>query len=117
MQIDQFDDGHGPLRSYLGPRDLAVMIRAILDAPREQVRTVNLALPGPVHAETLVDALSTALDRRLPWQFRPAPENAVSQVVLATDRIAALAGLSVRPDTEAHLAAQVAEMGLGAARS
>jgi len=66
---------------------------------------LNLAAPGTVEMGALLDTAG------LDWVPRPAPESAIAQVCLATDRLAGLVRLDLREGRAAELVAQWRAMG------
>ena len=91
MVLDQFDDGTGPVRSYIGPASLAGVLaglvrRAAQGRPLPQV--LNVAAERPVAMSELLEQAD------IPWSWRPAPPSALPRVVLDTAR---LAGLGLAP--------------------
>lgn len=85
--LHKFFGKHGPIRSYLGPKDLAVMLGANLEVPKERFRIFNVACPNPVYAEDLVAALRKHTSVSIPFNWKTAPESSLSSVVLSTRRI------------------------------
>lgn len=96
VTLDQFADGRGPLRSYIGATDL---LEALHGLSKLEAKTVpfalNIAAPAPVAMEDL----AIAADRRMLW--RPAPDSAVKEVSLDVTRMQALLPNS-RPSTDAE---------------
>ena len=88
VTLDRFAaSGGGPRRSYIGPTSLARVLASLLrrGAWCEGVPEIlNLAAPGAVAMEDLLDADGRA------WQWRDAPQEAIEQVVLNTDRLRAM---------------------------
>lgn len=85
IMLDRFADGHGPRRSYIGPRDLAAVMAALLArgaAGRDLPAILNLSLPGVV---AMADLLHEA-GRSFAW--KPASETALPVVALDTTRLA-----------------------------
>lgn len=82
VTLDQFEDGRGPLRSYIGARDLAAVIAGLAQISPKLVPTVlNVAAPNAVP----MDALATAASKQITW--RPAPPTAVQHVTLDVTRL------------------------------
>lgn len=93
--LDRFADGQGPRRSYIGPRDLAAVVAALLAraaAGQDLPAILNLSLPGVVAMADLLQAAG----RSFAW--RPAPESALPLVALDTTRLAQIVPL---PDASA----------------
>ncbi|MFD2174648.1 NAD-dependent epimerase/dehydratase family protein [Rhodobacter lacus] len=78
-----FEDGRAPRRSYIGPqalvRALARLVR-LATAGADLPEVINLALPGTVGMEALLEADDQ------PWQAEPAPATAIAQVELDVAR-------------------------------
>lgn len=64
IELDIFEDSHGPLRSYIGPRTLASVLQSISLYEGHLPAALNVAAPTPIYMETLVDAL------KHPWVCR-----------------------------------------------
>lgn len=54
--IDQFEDGGTPLRSYIGPGSLADVLMRLADLPGCLPGVLNVGAPDPVEMGTLADA-------------------------------------------------------------
>lgn len=88
--LDQFADGQGPIRSYIGPSGFSAVVQALVQlACKAQVLpgVLNLALSRGVAMADLCHAANLPVD----WQ--PAPETALPSVVLDVTRLAALVPL------------------------
>ncbi|MGR3463708.1 NAD-dependent epimerase/dehydratase family protein [Limimaricola sp.] len=85
VTLDRFADGQGPRRAYIGPLALARSLSALLAAPALPP-TLNLAQPGAMAMEALLDAAQAD------WRWRPAPQAALPETRLDTVRLAAIAG-------------------------
>ncbi len=82
--LDQFEDGAGPTRSYVGPATFAKVVLKLNEAMKDgrMVSTVlNCANPGPV---AMSDCLKAA---GADWEWRPAAENALASLVLDTNNL------------------------------
>ena len=86
--LDIFANGHGPLRSYIGPGDLAHVLGHLATMPHPLPFTLNIAAPTPGY----MDALANAAD--LHWTARPAPETAVQNLTLDCHRLTQYVALS-----------------------
>lgn len=83
--LDRFASGHGPLRSYIAPGDLARVLAALALLPPETLPScLNVTAPRPVRMQ----ALAKAAGRPVRW--RPAPDGAVEQVTLDASVISSL---------------------------
>lgn len=82
VTLDRFDDGTGPLRSYIAASDLLRVLRALAQMPPRRLPGVlNVAAPAPVAMAALV----AAAGQEIIW--RPAPAQAVREVSLDTARL------------------------------
>jgi nucleoside-diphosphate-sugar epimerase len=97
--LDRFADGAGPVRSYIGPRDLAHVLAALAMAA-DLPDTLNISAPGAV---AMVDLLTAA---RLDWRWRPAPPDAVQRVTLDTARLQRHVPLPARAADPAEIVRQ-----------
>jgi UDP-glucose 4-epimerase len=74
VKIDQFPDGKGPLRSYIGPQTLARLLASLLAQPTPPV--LNIAVPQPVYMADLATAAGAD------WAYQPAPTTAYQRITL-----------------------------------
>lgn len=84
VTLDQFDDGQGPERSYVGMLTLTkIMTQLLLIAKRSIALPpiLNIAAPAPVQMSALLQAAG------LIWNWRPAPPDAMRRMVLDTSRL------------------------------
>lgn len=82
MRLHRFADGGGPVRSYIGPVDLARVLADLLrggDPPR----VLNVAAPRPVTMQALLAAGDT------PFEWVAAPADAVQDITLDCGALAA----------------------------
>ncbi|MGB1033439.1 MAG: NAD-dependent epimerase/dehydratase family protein [Primorskyibacter sp.] len=87
ISLDQFPDGRGPRRSYIGPKALVrVMLWAAM--ARDVPRIVNVSAPHPIGMEDLAHAMGW------PITWRPAPDTAIPEVALDTRLLQRLCPLS-----------------------
>lgn len=82
--LDQFPDGSGPIRSYIGPQTLARVIVALAQTPQPLPPVLNIGTPKPVAMADLAKAAD------LPFQWRPAPEQATARLTLDMARLETL---------------------------
>ncbi len=76
IQIDQFSNGKGPLRSYIGPSTLGDCIGQRATYSGSLPFLLNVAAPVSVYMEDLAQAAS------LPWTYRAAPSSAIQNISL-----------------------------------
>lgn len=77
--LDQFPNGEGPWRSYIGPKDLADVFAHLCRLGAAGVRLpriLNVASPAPVAMSHLLDAANAG------WTWRHAQKTAVSKLAL-----------------------------------
>lgn len=88
MQLDQFPDGQGPFRSYIGPSQLARCVEALLEHPAPLPPVLNCAAAHPV---AMVDLAQAA---NLSWAWQPAPKERYStqRITLDCSRLSHLIG-------------------------
>ena len=99
--LDRFDDGQGPVRSYIGPVTLARVLAGLVGlirAGRPMPAVLNLAEPGGVAMADLLAAAGIGFD------WRPAPADALARVVLDVGRLRSLVPLP--PADPARLVAE-----------
>lgn len=92
--LDCFADGSTPRRSYIGPRALTralARLTRIAGAGGVLPQTLNLALPGVVSMDGLLDAAGAR------WQIRPAPGGAIAEVRLDVSRAVGLGLIPAAP--------------------
>jgi UDP-glucose 4-epimerase len=82
VQVDQFADGAGPLRSYIGPLTMARVMASLTTQVLPEV--LNLAAPHPVAMNDLAQAA------RANWSWHPAPATAHQRITLDCRRLTAL---------------------------
>ncbi|QGN54950.1 NAD(P)-dependent oxidoreductase [Novosphingobium sp. Gsoil 351] len=93
--IDIYPDGRGPVRSWLGPRDWAKAVAALVRAPGALPRTINLASEPPFAMDELADAA------RLNWAARPARADPRQVITLDTSLLGQLTRVPVDTSLEA----------------
>ena len=73
MRLDQFADGRGPRRSYIGPASLARVIETLAAATIPLPQVMNVAAPQPVDMADLAQAAG------MPWVWQAAGQAAATQ--------------------------------------
>ena len=76
VSLDHFSDGHGPVRSYIGPVTLARILESFSLSINELPTTINVSAPQAVTMESLLVAISA------PWLPVAAPPSAVQNITL-----------------------------------
>lgn len=87
--LDVFRNGHGPLRSYIGPTDLAHVFVHLATTEKKLPFKLNIAAPSPVY----MDDLARAAD--LDWVARSAPDVAVQNLTLNCTKLAKFVKLPI----------------------
>ena len=81
LTLDRFDDGSTPARSYIGPGELARILADLCLAAGRGIALppiLNVTAPGAAEMGALLDAVPH------PWTPRPAPKDAIREVLLDT---------------------------------
>lgn len=76
LLIDTFDDGLGPLRSYIGPQTLARVLDRLAKRADPIPDVLNIAAPKPVRMTELAHAANW------PYRLTPAPATAHQSITL-----------------------------------
>lgn len=98
VRIDQFADGAGPQRSYIGPQTMARVLAGLVG--RNLPDVLNLAAPQPVAMADLADAAGAD------WAWQTAPQTAYQTITLDCSR---LSGLHAFTPADSTAQAMVAE--------
>jgi nucleoside-diphosphate-sugar epimerase len=101
--LDQFPDGQGPARSYIGPRGLAFIMLSLFRLARRGTKLppiLNVATGHPLHMNALLDAAGLGFD------WRPAPPEALPRVALDTRQLGLLVPANALSATPASLVAE-----------
>ncbi|MEP2581071.1 MAG: hypothetical protein ABJH75_25990, partial [Roseibium sp.] len=99
FRLDQFADGRTPRRSYIGVQTLASVLHDLIAAP-DLPGVLNVAAPGGIEMGALLDAAN------LGWTPRAAPDTAIADVQLCTDRLAGITGLEAADNEAAGMVEQ-----------
>lgn len=100
VQIDQFSDGMGPIRSYVGPATLARTLISLVKKSGDLPEVLNLAAPQPVSMQALAEASGA------PWQFRPAPSTAYQFITMNCSAVAALHSFAANDSDPVEIVSQ-----------
>lgn len=84
LVIDRFDDGGGPLRSYIGPATLARITAMLAAHPEPLPFHINIGAPEPVAMADLASAAGFT------WTWQDAPPSAHRRITLDVSRLEAL---------------------------
>lgn len=85
LALDLLADDTTPVRSYIGPRDLAKTLSILMNTPaRKGAHVLNIAHPQPVTIGDLLSAYRTKTNAALMWAKRRAPASTIPKVVLNT---------------------------------
>lgn len=100
LQLDQFDDGGGPERSYIGPGTFARVIESLARHPGPLPDVLNVAAPDPV---AMADLACQAV---FPWTWKPAPVGACQRITLDCTRLVGLHPFSASDSDPAEMIRQ-----------
>ncbi len=84
VEIDIFENGHGPIRSYIGVETMTKVLQTLCLHPHALPPVLNLAAPSPVSMDALADAA------RHPWTPRAPSENACQHITLNCSALASI---------------------------
>jgi len=84
LRLDQFADGRGPQRSYIGPATLADVFATLAGQSGALPRQLNIAAPNPVSMESLAIAAGAC------WHFVQSPVTAYQTITLDCSRLSDL---------------------------
>ncbi|MBB3995913.1 nucleoside-diphosphate-sugar epimerase [Sulfitobacter undariae] len=84
LQLDCFEDGGTPVRSYIGPISLAQVMISLVRRRAQLPFALNIAAPHPVTMGALAEAA------KMPVTLRPTQNNAHQHITLACDALSAL---------------------------
>ncbi len=76
LTIDVFEDGRGPLRSYIGPRTMAAALQSLCNHPHPLPEVLNFAVPTPLHMEDL------AMAAKHPWRKSHSTRHSYQKITL-----------------------------------
>lgn len=110
MPLHRFTDGTAPLRSYIGPRDLFNVIRALALPHKGPPRVVNVTHPQPLALDAVLNAYRTHLMPDLRWVDTPAPIEALRSVTLSTENVQKYVSLAKYGDPADAMARQISEL-------
>lgn len=105
IDIDQFSDGQGPERSYLGPRTLAQVLVSLTTHRYRLPSVLNVAAPKPVYMSDLATAAG------LNWQYAPSRSAEVTQsITIDCDRLTKLHEFSSDDPKASYMVGQIKEL-------
>lgn len=82
LTLDVFPDGAGPRRSYIGPRTLLCVLKALSNLEGRLPTCLNVAGTQPVEMNALLDAA------QVPWQDRPQTDPGHQNITLDCSALA-----------------------------
>ena len=109
MPLHQLSDGSAPIRSYIGPRDLFLAMKALSDPHDGPPRVVNVVHPQPVGLDEVLSAYQNHVLPDLKWAGTPAPDGTPQSVVLSAETLQSIVKLEKYDDPADSLGQQVAE--------
>ena len=81
IEIDIFENGLGPVRSYIGPSTLARVLQTLCLHPKKIPEVLNIATPTPISMTAL------AIATKHPWRPRPAVADSPQYITLNCDSL------------------------------
>lgn len=84
IEIDIFDDGRGPVRSYIGVKTLASVLQSLCLHPDPLPNTLNIGMPDPISMDALADAAHQ------PWRERSPSGPTPQRITLDCNLLASL---------------------------
>lgn len=100
IEIDIFANGHGPLRSYIGPRTMASVLHHLCLHDGNLPPILNVAAPIPIHMEALANAAGQA------WTARKNSHHQYQNITLNCE---ALAGIYTFETSDSEPATMVSQ--------
>ncbi|WP_323037984.1 NAD(P)-dependent oxidoreductase [Pararhodobacter sp.] len=100
LVLDQFPDGNGPIRSYIGPQSLARVLVTLAETPLTLPPVLNIGAPLPVDMADLARAAG------IPFDWHPAPPGATARLTLDLGHLETLVTFQDRDSTAAAMIAQ-----------
>lgn len=98
VRIDQFADGAGPQRSYIGPQTMARVLAGLVG--RDLPEVLNLAAPQPVAMADLAQAAGAD------WAWQPAPQTACQTITLDCSQLSGLHAFTAADSTAQAMVAE-----------
>lgn len=84
IKIDTFQDGRGPVRSYIGARSLAQVLQTLCAHPAAVSDVLNIGAPDPISMDALADAAGH------PWRSRAANGLTPQSITMDCSRLESL---------------------------
>lgn len=84
IEIDIYDDGRGPVRSYIGVRTLAEVLRSLCSHPLPLPPILNVGTPQPVSMEALANAAGQL------WKGRAVARTSTQNITLDCSLLASM---------------------------
>lgn len=100
IEIDVFKDGRGPVRSYIGVRTLAQVLRTLSLQPAPLPNVLNIGSPEPVSMDALADAAGQ------PWRARVAAGPTPQMITLDCSLLASLHSFAAQDSDPADMVRQ-----------
>jgi UDP-glucose 4-epimerase len=100
VQLDIYPDGTGPRRSYIGPKDLASVLKGLALCPAPLAPVINIAAPDAVAMDALLDAAG------IDWLPRKVAASPLQNIVLDCVLLETLSFLEATASAPAQIVAQ-----------
>lgn len=84
IEIDTFEDGHGPVRSYIGAHTLTKVVQSLFEHRGALPEILNIGAPDPISMDALADAAHH------PWRARAANGPTPQRITIDCSKLASL---------------------------
>lgn len=100
IEIDIFDDGRGPVRSYIGAQTLARVMVSLCSHTTALPPVLNVATPIPLSMDALADAAGH------PWRQRTPSDRTYQSILLDCSALASLHAFNARDSQPSEMIRQ-----------
>lgn len=101
LLLDRFEDGGGPVRSYIDPWTLAGVLVSLSKAEGRLPFVLNIASPHPVAMQAIAKAAG------IPWRWQPASPSAHQTIVLDCTKLQAIHAFDADDSSPARMLARL----------
>jgi len=105
LLIDQFEDGAGPYRSYIGPITLSNVLEILARMPLAIPRILNVAAPGLIAMADLAEAAGAS------WRYVSAPSEAYQSIGMDTSLLQKIYNFEAGESTPKEMIKQIHSLG------
>lgn len=104
IEIDVYQDGRGPVRSYIGAQTLVEVLQSLCLHPAPLPTVLNIGTPQPVSMDALADAAGQ------PWRARIAGTPSAQTITLDCTLLASLHSFTIKESDPANMVRQWREI-------